>query len=228
MKKTWIKIKRGLLEPKHRDRLGIRIWLYLYILDKADWETGKVLEWRDAAAADELDMHVRTIRQQRQKLDEDDYITCEQKYHKQVITIHNYLNPRKYDEEPMNKHGDINLSPLPDGDNDGAYNGDNDGVIEFVTPSYRSHTTNHIDIKNVGGAGFYIFQLIGHDFKDCDSPTRKALDALIVRYGESKLCAYADYLVAEYPDIKIRALLKKINHGIDEFAFTIQEGEGYV
>ena len=38
--KTWIKLKRGILEKKHRDELGIRIWLYLYMLDIVDWDTG--------------------------------------------------------------------------------------------------------------------------------------------------------------------------------------------
>jgi hypothetical protein len=27
MKKTWIKIKHGLLEPKHREQMGSAIWL---------------------------------------------------------------------------------------------------------------------------------------------------------------------------------------------------------
>ena len=55
------------MEPKHRDKLGIRIWLYLYILDQADWDTGEVLEWRDGDAADGLQMPKRTVRQQRQQ-----------------------------------------------------------------------------------------------------------------------------------------------------------------
>jgi len=147
MKKTWIKIKRGLLEPKHRDRLGIRIWLYFYILDQADWDTGKVLEWRDADASDDLDMPKRTIRQQRQQLEEDGYITCLLAGNKQIITVHNYTNPRKYDGEVINKRYDTNLSPLIE-DTEGDIQGDIQGVRKLVTPSYRSHTTNH---NNNGG-----------------------------------------------------------------------------
>ena len=135
MKKTWIKIKRGLLEHKHRERLGIRVWLYLYILDQADWDTGKVLEWRDGDTADELDIPIATIRHQRKQLDDDGYITCEQAYRKQIITIHNYSNPRRYDEETLN-HGDKNLSPLD--------HGDNNGIELIVTPSYKPHITDHI------------------------------------------------------------------------------------
>ena len=149
MNKTWIKIKRGLLEPKHRDRLGIRIWLYFYILDQTDWDTGKVLEWRDGDAADELQMPKRTIRQQRQQLETDGYITCALAGNKQVITIHNYTNPRKYDGETINSKGDINLTPSK-GDNKGDNKGDIEGVSKHVTPSYKSQITNHKSKKNNG------------------------------------------------------------------------------
>jgi len=90
MKKTWIKIKRGLLEPKHREMLGIRIWLYIYILDNADWDTGEIREWRDKDAADELQMPWRTLQRQRQQLENDGYISCLQTGDKQSITIHNF------------------------------------------------------------------------------------------------------------------------------------------
>ncbi len=143
MKKTWIKIKRGLLEPKHRDRLGIRIWLYFYILDQTDWDTGTVLEWRDGDAADDLQMPKRTIRQQRQQLETDGYITCKLAGNKQIITIHNYTNPRKYDGEVINSKGDINLTPTSKSDNKGDIQGDNKSLSKPDTPSYSSHNTNH-------------------------------------------------------------------------------------
>jgi hypothetical protein len=143
MKKTWIKIKRGLLEPKHRDRLGIRIWLYFYILDQADWDAGKVLEWRDGDAADDLQMPKRTIRQQRQQLETDGYITCKLAGNKQIITIHNYTNPRKYDGEVVNSKGDKNLTPTSKRDNKGDIQGDNKGLSKPRTPSYSSHNINH-------------------------------------------------------------------------------------
>ncbi len=147
MKKTWIKIKRGLLEPKHRDCLGIRIWLYFYILDQTDWDTGTVLEWRDSDAADDLQMPKRTIRQQRQQLETDGYITCKLAGNKQIITLHNYTNPRKYDGEVINSKGDINLAPSSKRDNkgdiQGDIQGDNKGLSKPDTPSYSSHNTNH-------------------------------------------------------------------------------------
>ena len=146
MKKTWIKVKRGLLETKHRHGLGIRIWLYLYMLDQTDWDTGKVLEWRDGDAASELNMSVATIRKQRRQLDGAGYITCSQGYRKQVIVIHNYTNPRKYDGEMLN-HGDHNLLPLDHGDLNGVHNGDLNGIEQLDTPSYKPQITNHIPEK---------------------------------------------------------------------------------
>ena len=228
MKKTWIKIKRGLLESKHRDKLGIRIWLYLYILDKADWDTGKVLEWRDADTADELDIPHRTIRQQRQQLEEDGYITCDQSYRKQVITIHNYSNPRKYDDEVMNKHGDINLSPSGNGDINGDNNGDINGIRKLVTPSYKSQITNHKNIKNIGGAGFYIFNLVGYDYKDVDNGTRIEINKLIEIHSEYKLCYMADDYVERNPEIKLRSLLKKIAENVAYYEMPEKVAEGEI
>ena len=69
MKKTWIKIKRGLLEPKHREILGIRIWLYIHMLDRTDWETGIIYGWKDKDEAEDLSMPWRTLQQQRQQLE---------------------------------------------------------------------------------------------------------------------------------------------------------------
>jgi hypothetical protein len=228
MKKTWIKIKRGLLEPKHRDKLGIRVWLYLYILDQADWDTGKVLEWRDADTADELDMPPRTIRQQRQQLDDDGYITCEQGYRKQVITIHNYSNPRKYDDEILNHHGDINLSPLPDGDINGDIHGDINGVSKLVTPSLYSQITNHNDIKNMGGAGFYIFNLVGFNYDDADNKIKAAISQLVNKYSEYKVCAMADRYVQENSNIGLRPLLAKIEENAPFYEMPAEaKVEGY-
>ena len=229
MKKTWIKIKRGLLEPKHRECLGIRIWLYLYILDNTDWEIGQIREWRDKDAADEMEMPMRTLTQQRQKLIDDDYITCEVAGNKQIITIHNYTNPRRYDGEVINSKGEGYATPrTPDmvGTNEGTHEGTYEGLSKPRTPSLYSHNTNHNDIKN-GGAGIFIFNLIGFNFEDADIKTKKAIEQLIVHYGEDKLCAYAEYLVEGQPEITLPTLLKRINNGIDLFVPTGVKVEGY-
>jgi hypothetical protein len=102
-RKTWIKVKRGLIEPKHRVQLGIRIWLYLHILDRADWETGKVIDWSDKCEADELEIPLETLRSQRRQLEEDGYITAVKGQYSQQIIIHNWTDPRKYDGEVINQ-----------------------------------------------------------------------------------------------------------------------------
>ena len=123
-KRTWIKVRRGLLEPKHREKLGARVWLYIYILDCSDWNTGKIEGWTDGSAAAELGMPVRTIQDQRQRLAEDGYISCAADYQCQVITIHNWINPREYSGEVYN---------LADGDTESSV-----GYGEFRTQGTES------------------------------------------------------------------------------------------
>lgn len=113
-KKTWIKVKRGLLEAKHREALGVRVWLFMYMIDQADWETGMILKWRDRQAAKDLEMSARTVTTQRQEIETSGYITCLQGLHHQKITIHNWTNPREYSGAVLNEkdnHGTQNRVP---------------------------------------------------------------------------------------------------------------------
>src|SRR5688500_10542171 len=113
MKKTYISVKCGLSrDPKHRQAMGECVWLFLHMLDITDWDTGIVKEWKDEAAAEEMAMPVRTLREQRRKLAELGYITCNQKQYTQDIVIHNWSNPREYSGEIRNKkQGDIGMEP---------------------------------------------------------------------------------------------------------------------
>jgi hypothetical protein len=101
-KKTWIKIKRGLLEPKHIEKLAQAWYLYLYILDQADWETGTIKEWKDEYAANDLEKPIGMIREHRKKLELEKYIECEKNQHSQKIIIHNWTDPRRYDNHLLN------------------------------------------------------------------------------------------------------------------------------
>jgi len=148
MKKTWIKVKRGLLEPKHIERLGVRFFLYLYYLDQADWVEGAVLFYRDRDAADELGIPIPTVRKQRVKLEEDKYISCLQKNDHQVITIHNWTNPREYSGEIYNKSNQKG-APLTDDDDESNHKGNHKGNATMVTPSLYSHITSHIKDKEL-------------------------------------------------------------------------------
>lgn len=102
-KKHWIYVKRGLSEdPKHRAQMGECIWLYLHIIDRADWETGIAYNWIDEEEANDMGMPLDTLRHQRQKLDKLDYVRCFQKQHNQDIYIMEWRNPRDYGNEVKN------------------------------------------------------------------------------------------------------------------------------
>lgn len=139
MKKQWISVKCGLSrDPKHRQAMGESIWLFLHMLDSASWDDGICHEWKDEAAAEEMGMPVRTLREHRRKLDELGYITCNQKQYNQDIVIHNWTNPREYNGQVYNqKQGDAILSPQE------SRQGDTQGYIQgnrkHVTPTYNSN-----------------------------------------------------------------------------------------
>ena len=101
--KNWIKIKIGLSrDPKHREKMGNRVWLYMHIIDKADWETGIVYEWRDKEEAEDMCMPWRNLQRQRQELHDQGYIVCEQTDKGQKITIRKWTNPKSYSGEVLN------------------------------------------------------------------------------------------------------------------------------
>ena len=102
MKRTWITVKRGILEPKHRFALGELIWLFIYILDLANWEEGVIMEWTDKGAAEEMDMPLATLRDQRRKLEERGYISSERKRYGLRIIVHNWTNPKEYTGKKYN------------------------------------------------------------------------------------------------------------------------------
>lgn len=102
-KKTWIGVKRGLLAPKHVHQIGPAIWLFLYMLDVADWETGKIYGYTDRDTGTAIGIPISTIRKQRRKLEKWGYVSCEQRPHDQTVTIHKWVNPRKYSGSEMSQ-----------------------------------------------------------------------------------------------------------------------------
>lgn len=102
-KRTWIKIKRGLItDPEHRQRMGECLWLFEYMLDLANWETGRIYGWKDRFAADDMQMPVATVRYQRQKLQKNGYIDSAQEQYGLTIIISRYVNPREHSEQAIN------------------------------------------------------------------------------------------------------------------------------
>ena len=142
-KKTWIKVKRGLvIDSKHRLALATNIWLYLYMLDVADWDTGKIVDWHDKAAADELEIPLSTIRFQRRKLEDSLYISTLQLHNRQEITIKNWVNPREYSGKVYNQSDNgLSLSGEDEieGDNEGNNEGSNGLSLLHIT--HIPHTT---------------------------------------------------------------------------------------
>jgi len=138
MKKTWIKVKRGLLSPAHRTRMGARIWLFLYMLDRADWETGIVYGWIDREEAKDFGMQHRTLTDQRQQLEKDGYIVCVQRQRHQDIKMVKWTDPRKYDGVMQNE-----------GDIQGDTEGNIQGSRKFRTPTSKPHNTSHTSLEPV-------------------------------------------------------------------------------
>jgi hypothetical protein len=144
-KKHWIYIKRGLSEdPKHRAAMGECIWLFMHIIDRADWETGIAIDWKDEIEAADMSMPVTTLRHQRRKLEELDYIRSKQRQRSQDIYILEWINPRNYSSEVKNprNQGDNGLTPSEiQGDNHGDNAGDNHVSSGVNTPSSTSEST---------------------------------------------------------------------------------------
>ena len=94
MRKEWLKVNRGLItDPKHRLAMGETLWLYLYMLDCVNWNTGKIEQWIDSDAAENMSIPVRTLRYQREKLEATGYISCSKSKYFQIITINKYRSP---------------------------------------------------------------------------------------------------------------------------------------
>jgi len=93
----------------------------------------------------------RTLQQQRQQLETDGYITCLQTGNKQVITIHNWTNPREYSGKVYNPSVGTEIRVPLDmgGTNEGTREGTNEGISKPRTLPIRSHITDHINEENI-------------------------------------------------------------------------------
>ena len=139
-KKHWIYIKRGLSEdPKHRAKMSECVWLYMHIIDRADWETGIAFEWKDKQEAIDMGMNVDTLRAQRRKLEELDYIRCKQKQHDQDIYIMEWKNPRDYGAEVKNPRNE-GMAETPPSDFQGGSQGGSQVPSQVRTPTLSSES----------------------------------------------------------------------------------------
>lgn len=156
-KKHWISVKRGLSEdPKHREKMGMAVWGFLHMIDRADWETGKVYDWRDKDEAEDMGVNERTLRDWRQRLAESGYIECNQRQRGLEITIFNWINPRDYSAGVLNQKSqgdtevDILVSPSEiQGDTEVDTQGDTKVRGESVTPTLDSEIKDHKSISGL-------------------------------------------------------------------------------
>jgi hypothetical protein len=103
-KKLYIAVKCGLIEDaKHREAMGNRLWVYLYMLNRTDWDAGQIWDWRDKDEAEAMSINLRTLRIQRQELADLGYITCQRHGNHQIIIINNWTNPRSYSGKIINQ-----------------------------------------------------------------------------------------------------------------------------
>jgi hypothetical protein len=98
-----IKVRSELLRPKHQHAIGIRLWLFLYLIDRADWGTGVVYGYTDGEASQTLGRPHATVKRWRRDLEERGYISCRQGFRCQIITIHRWIDPRDGDHHPARK-----------------------------------------------------------------------------------------------------------------------------
>ena len=188
-RKNWVYLKRGLVQdPKHRENMGNRIWLYMHILDRADWEAGMVRQWKDKNEADEIEMEVRTLRAQRQELEERGYITCIRKGNHQQIIIHNWTNPRNYSGEIHNLKSDKKMSLS---DQQSNIESNIESSIEDDTPSIRvknhksliSKRAEHAPDPRSKHPAILAIQAITGRY-----PSKNIYDAIIRIVGETPNC----------------------------------------
>jgi hypothetical protein len=93
--KTYIAVKVGLLDPKHVKAMKNQsVFLYLHLLDDADWDTGCV-KWTVADAAQCLGLTPPTIRKYQALLEISGNITTTKQRGYLESQIQNWTDPRK-------------------------------------------------------------------------------------------------------------------------------------
>ena len=133
MKRNWIKVRNGLLDPKHVEKLGFcPTLLYLYILDTANWETGSIKGWKDREVALELDVPTWKVKEYRMRLKDEGYISCQQILHGQDITIDKWMTPFDTDKSTVEPD---NTLPSPSIENSDTC----DPCIGHVEPHVEVH-----------------------------------------------------------------------------------------
>lgn len=126
--------------------MGETIWLFLEIIDLANWETGTISEWIDSVIAEDIVMNIKTLRRHRQKLESEGYITCVQKQHHQEIIIHAWVNPRNYSGKVKNPKTRVDTEGYPQSRVDTCVP---QGTIQVGTPTFNSTRINNDNNREI-------------------------------------------------------------------------------
>lgn len=172
MRKTWIKLKRGVLDPKHVRAIGPALWLFGLMIDMADWDAGLVRGWTDKQAAEDLGINAYTATDWRQRLVRYGYIECKQVGRSLDVQIHNWTNPREYSGEVTHKattqpadvgdawsagEGDVQTSPSGA---EGSVSGSVSGSVRAERPFLN--TKNHIpEVSQEENCGLVVCERCG-------------------------------------------------------------------
>jgi len=148
--RTWMKIHSGINDPKHREALGVRVWLFFYLIDHVEWDTGVVWGYTDGKAAAEMEVPESTIRKWRRGLQESGYITRKPGFQCSNIYIHKWRNPRLVEPPQLNVPGDESTW-CPNLDTHSGTVLDTHPASKVDTPTYRSQS--HTPPQAGGGGG---------------------------------------------------------------------------
>lgn len=130
-----MKIHSGLNDPKHREAMGVRLWLFIHYIDKADWETGVYWYCRDGDVAEELDMPLASVRRWRHELRGAGYIRSYPGDQCQHIMILRWRNPRLVNPPQINIPGELpEMITPPKNDHPSSQKSDH--------PFYNDQTSN--------------------------------------------------------------------------------------
>lgn len=117
-KKAFTAVYNDLIQPDHFARIGAAVWLYLYLLSEADWQSGEVDGYKDRQAADTLGAELWSVRRWREKLEVGGYVVTERRAGGGIlrVTVTRYKSPRilKSDGKGVQKctpEGDKNVYP---------------------------------------------------------------------------------------------------------------------
>jgi hypothetical protein len=186
MRDTFVKLRSGLFTPKHVNAIGGAIWLFGYLLDHTDWNTGTMYGYTDADASAALGLSINTIRKYRRIL-EPGYISVQKRQHSQDVTIVKWENP-KTGEKLINGKPVQSDTPVPVSNQSGTQSGTQSGMQPIgnrTTPTLDSDNRDQIPEGD------------GSNYEKLQDAFMNATGVLSPSYAESWAKSFATLLKAK-------------------------------